>query len=384
MAAVDYYELLGIDPSADPDQIRVAIRKTRGRYRQQAGSPNLEQRSNAERMIALIGEAEKALTDPTARQGYDAARSAEPEQPSKPEPRSKPEPTGPTAGNDGGEWIETARAYLADGALRNASAAAMEATRVAPDNIEGWLVRSAVALASQDFRDAEFAATEANRRAPSEPKVVGNLAEVYLAEDRYAEAEKTFERVSILEPGEPYWRIRAAWAAIEQGRNEDALHTARELAAEHPNKQDVRDGLALLLLRDGEDAMTVTQDGGTYLTAKHQIDHIESRVAEVESLGPLSNRVTRFLDQAKANAAAAKKRRFLMPSGKAVGWLLLWLLLGAWVIWFVLSGVLGDTLGLFTGLAANAGIGYVFFTHVFPHQWKLNARVVGPYAPAGR
>lgn len=375
MSVVDYYELLGIDASADPDQVRAAIRKTRGRYRQQAGSPNLEQRSNAERMIALIGEAEKTLTDAATRQTYDAQRSAQPTE----APSPRPETTRPqSALTDGSEWIEEARTFLADGALRNASAAAMEATRVAPENVDGWLVRAEVALASQDFRDAEFAATEANRRAPSDPKVVGSLAEVFFAEERYAEAEKTFERVSILQPNEPYWQVRSAWTAIEQGRNEDALRTARDLVARHPNDQDVRDGLALLLLRDGEDAMAAASDGGAYVTSKRQIAHIEARVAEVETLGPLSNRVTRFIDQARNNAAIGKKRRFLVPSGKTVGWLLLWVFLGAWVIWFFASAILGDTLGLFVGFAANVGIGYLFFEQFFPPQWKLNQRILGP------
>jgi tetratricopeptide (TPR) repeat protein len=275
-------------------------------------------------------------------------------------------------------WLDPENAKVVVGEIEAALAA------VDPDNAEAWLVRAQVALATQDFRDAEFAATEGSRRAPSNPDVLGVLAEVYLAEGNHSAAEKTFERVSLLQPNEPHWHVRSAWVTLEQGRHEDALRTARALAQEHPNSQSVRDNLAMLLLRDAEDVMTSTSDGSRFVTGKHQIAHINNRVAEVEQLGPLSNHVTRYIDMAKGNATFGKRRRWLAPSGKLVLWGLAWFFLGWGGIVLILSLILGDTLGFWAGLLVNLGIAWMFFERVFPPQWKLNRRVVGHTAGPAR
>ena len=67
----DYYDILKIDDSAAESEIKVAIRKTRSRYRNLTGSPNKEQARKAEHMIDVLAEAEKVLYDPAARADYD-------------------------------------------------------------------------------------------------------------------------------------------------------------------------------------------------------------------------------------------------------------------------------------------------------------------------
>jgi PREDICTED: protein enabled homolog len=67
----DYYDILEIDDSAAESEIKVAIRKTRSRYRNLTGSPNKDQARKAEHMIDVLAEAEKVLYDPAARADYD-------------------------------------------------------------------------------------------------------------------------------------------------------------------------------------------------------------------------------------------------------------------------------------------------------------------------
>ena len=58
----DYYDILKIDDSAAESEIKVAIRKTRSRYRNLTGSPNKDQARKAEHMIDVLAEAEKVST----------------------------------------------------------------------------------------------------------------------------------------------------------------------------------------------------------------------------------------------------------------------------------------------------------------------------------
>lgn len=63
---VDYYRLLGVDPSADHRAIRSAYRRLARRYH-----PDVAKGKHAARRFLLVQEAYGVLTDPEKRRQYD-------------------------------------------------------------------------------------------------------------------------------------------------------------------------------------------------------------------------------------------------------------------------------------------------------------------------
>ena len=371
MAVDNYYEILGIESSADEDTIRGAIRKTRSRYRQVAGSPNKEQARNAEVMIEKLAQAEATLLNPEVRPGYDAQLAAQ--------PATSLEPA-PVAGGSS-DWTESAKSYLANGQPRNAAQAAKEATRAEPDSIDAWTVRAYAALELRDFQDADFSASEAQKRDPGNPQMFGLLADVADGEGRYADAQRAFARAAELEPTNPYWAGRVAWAMGDQGNYEGAITYARQLVAHYADSQYVKDTLAHQLLREADGVLSQHPQNGGYFTNKKQIAHFEQRIAEVEALRPLHETAEGALADAKAHLAIGKKRRFIWPG---VGTFAKYIV--GWFVLICFGGVLGDSnefLGTVIILGGTGLMGWLLFGKVMPLQWKVNKRGLGPLARTG-
>lgn len=377
MAEADYYKLLGVAQDADEHSIRTAIRTTRGRYRQQAGSPSLEQRSKAERVMAQIAEAETVFESPESRNAYDArlaARQATPPQPQEqsaqhghPGDRRAPQK----------DWFKAAEDYLAAGESRHAVGAAKEATHANPSDPRAWQLRARASLEEKDFRDAEFAATEAMKLMPGDGAGPGLRGDVLRAERRFGEAVDAYRAAAQVDPDSSVWPTRVAFTLIDQDLPKDAVAQARETLVRFAGEQGVRDALARVLVADCEAAMSNDQNHGVYIASKKQVAHIESRLEEINTLEPLGSTERAFRDQLAMNLAAAKSRRFLMPPGKLILWVLGWVFFGTWLSWFILSLILGDALGIVAAFALNVGLACALALRLFPQQWQLNRQVLG-------
>lgn len=92
----DYYEVLQVNPSAEPEVIRAAYRILARKYHPDHGG-------DAVRMIAL-NDAWDVLGDPTRRAAYDASRAARASRPvaAAPAYQAAPTPT-PAGGNSSGQ-----------------------------------------------------------------------------------------------------------------------------------------------------------------------------------------------------------------------------------------------------------------------------------------
>jgi curved DNA-binding protein CbpA len=63
---VTYYELLGVPPSASPNEVRAAYRRAIRRYH-----PDVNRAPDALRLTTMLNEAWGTLADPTSRAAYD-------------------------------------------------------------------------------------------------------------------------------------------------------------------------------------------------------------------------------------------------------------------------------------------------------------------------
>lgn len=362
----NHYETIGVDTRAGEDVIRDAIRTTRKRYRQVAGSPNKEQARNAEVMMDRLAAAEETLLDADKRRAYDAELAAQ-----RPAPEEKPPVARPTT-----DWEDTARSYLANGQPRNAAQAAKQATHADPESISAWTLRAYAALELKDYSDADFAASEAQRRSPDDAQIAGLLGDVYDAEHRYQDAERAFARAAAIEPSNPYWLGRVAWALSDQGRLQEALSLAGQITAQFPGEPYARKMNASMLLQDAEAALSQDR-GGVYFTNKRQIAHVEQRLAQVAELGSQDEGVIAHFNEQRQNLENAKRRRFHRLSVRRI--------LATIVLVIVTLVVLGsNSAGSIVFMVLMLGL-WIWWTveRCWPRQWKINRRALGRAAGTG-
>lgn len=380
MAVDNYYDILSIDTSADEETIRAAIRKTRSRYRQVAGSPNKEQARNAEVMIEKLAKAESALLEPQARRAYDAQLAAQPAYSAEPIP----------VGAGASDWIATAKSYLANGQPRNASQAAKEATRADPRSPDAWTVRAYAALELEDISDAEFSASEAQKCDPGNPLMFGLLGDIYDREERYADAQAAFQRAADLDPTDPYWVGRVAWALSDQGRAHEAVTTSYKVSVEFPDSEYAKSTYGMMLLKEAEGSLTLFGDG-IYFTNKKQIEFVEERLEVVRQLGSTNENVNNFYSETSRFVAQAKSRRF--TASGCFPWILgIFVFFGSLSVLTGLSMALGSGSvgGIITGLFATgivfvptAALAWWMYSLLFPPQWKVNQRAIGSSGRGG-
>lgn len=210
----DYYSLFEIPSEAGTDEIRKLLRESRRRWRQQAGSPDLERRRRAEQRMEQIESAEQVLLDAQARADYDSSLAAH---------RNAAPPARPSASrNSSTDWGSRAAEYLETDDPRNALLAAKRGTEADPEDTKSWLMYARAATALEKHDEADFASAELLHRVPG----AANLqfrADILEKTERFAEAELLFRRASDMEPESPYYPSRAAWSVLDQGRIDEAV-----------------------------------------------------------------------------------------------------------------------------------------------------------------
>ena len=375
MALVNYYELLGVAQNADEDTIRGAIRKTRKRFRQLEGAPDVNQRQLAETKMTQIADAEKTLLDATSRQQYDQQLSQES---NRPESTPQPQTSGPST-----SFLDDARSYYRNGQLRNASYASKEATRTDKDNPDAWYVRAQISLEMGDYSDADFSANQALKLNPNDALIFGVLGDVADRESRYVDAEKYFNSASQLEPNNYYWSGRVVWALGDQKRYDEALSLIQSLYKKYPQEEYIRVTYINTLLNNIENAASLSDNGMYFYTNKKQIEYARKRMLEIRSLGVPSDNpdLSKNVEEHNNLIEQAAHRKFIWQGfGYYVVRFFVWLILVA-----IFGSVFGnsDVMATIVCLAITAGMIWLVFEKTLPYQWKINKNAAGADAKTG-
>lgn len=296
MTFVNYYEVLEVDPAADTETIKLAIRKQRREWRNRSAHPKAETRALAERMTQHISDAESVLLDSTRRGDYDRQFSAQVESAQY-----------DTAGSGGRDWVSIIREYLSNGNPSAANFAARDATNEQPNLAEAWCLRGTSSALLQNLADAEYELGEAIRLDPNNAAYHAEMADLYASAQNWSRAQEGYQRAGDLEPNNQYYRVGAASMYSAQGKPELALPILERAVKENPGTEFFRYHLAIALADEVTEKWSRFADGSIAILNSAQLDVTRKALARIEGLKVNDPDLNQHLGELARMAADAER-----------------------------------------------------------------------------
>jgi curved DNA-binding protein CbpA len=196
----DYYELLGVQPTASKAAIRKAYAlQAREKHPDRFTDP--EERKAAERVFQDLTTAFNALMNDASRQEYDASRE-------------RPQPTTPE--EIARDAYERAGEMLSAGQGGEAITLYRTAVHHAPENVSYQVgLGQALARDPASAREAVQVLDRACQAAPKDPVPAAELAIVLHRQGLRLRAKRALEAATAIAPGHP--RVKVARSEVESG-----------------------------------------------------------------------------------------------------------------------------------------------------------------------
>ncbi|GAC50402.1 tetratricopeptide repeat protein [Gordonia aichiensis] len=366
MVEVDYYELLGVPPTASEAEIEDASKRATRQWTKRASSPNIDVRHEAETKMKRLREAREALlSGPQRRMAYDrdlqqgVVPAAAPVQQ-------------PAAAGSGTDWVATARAALAANDYHSAAYAAKEATTVLGGNAESWSLRSRANLGLGRVQDALYEARQATEIEINNAEYHFNLGNVHEQVKDWAKALKEYQVATQLDPSSFVYPLAQGSVLQQNGLLDQAIDMYRRVFANHQSSEPVRYYLAMALLEKAESIPKLQRNGGYAITQE----------AEIHPMGALAGEAQQLSRDPDVQKAAAEILAYVNKQRDVV-WCLptmvsdspfVWLggIVGAFVLGLIVSGFSGGFAAvLIIGSLVAAGL--VIWQSRVP-RWKGSQR----------
>ncbi len=117
---------------------------------------------------------------------------------------------------------DTARVLVAGGREEAALSALSQATQIAPDRAEGWLLYATLLRRLDRLTDAQAAIERAAERAPKNPEVGLEAGVIAVLDGRDEAARSSWQSVITLDPDSPFAETARGYLAQLAGEEEDA------------------------------------------------------------------------------------------------------------------------------------------------------------------
>lgn len=225
MLKVNFYEELEIDSTASLEDIKKCIKSTRRRYRSLTGSPNIDQRSMAERKMVILSEAEKIFENEESRKKYDDELG------NMPDNKEDSSTQAVDGANADDEYINRSRSAYEVGNLKLAVQYAREATQSNRNNLEAWKLRATIAKEIHQLDEAEMACTEASYIRPNDSEIMGLMGDIHYDQRNYSQATKDYENAFQLSKNY-YWQYQKALSLYKYGNIVSAAELFEKTADE--------------------------------------------------------------------------------------------------------------------------------------------------------
>ena len=364
-AFVDLYQLIGVSPTASPEEIEKAVRTRRRKVRRQTGSPQLDKRQQAEQIMHQLTEAQKILLDPRSRADYDRRLT---------EHRAQPAPVTPPTATDPGTLLPGIRAALARADYRTAGALTVQATRTL-DSAEAWSLHAEVLDAVNQYQQAAEAARKAVDRDPGNPQYSYQLGLELEASGSAKLALNAYQAVDQLAPDSPLGRTGVARLLLQAGQSNEALAVLEPLHRQFRDHTLVAELYAMALAAEAE---TIPRerytDGGIYITSAGEVDKMGALLRRALGLSIEDPELVRELKGMLTEVEDMGRKRltfWVFPSLRAtlIVW---WMSICAVFIAFAALGA-GNVFWFLVAVAYGA---FVYWRAYAP-QWRHNRRREG-------
>lgn len=225
MVFIDYYKELGISDSSSLAEVQASIKENRRRYRTLTGSPNIDQRSLAERKMVIFNEAEKIFSSELSKQTYDSELDAFRRNNGKESDLDNSTNINGTVD----ELLERARLAQNNGSIRSALVFAKKATEVAPRHLGAWILLGYLAEENKDYELVEEVANEILFLDRSNAEGYVLLGSAHRNQRRYDLAIKQYEMAYAVSHDSGYLLSKGT-ILDEIGRGQEAGQLFEELA----------------------------------------------------------------------------------------------------------------------------------------------------------
>lgn len=367
---VDFYELIHLQSTAGPDEIKSAITGTRNEWRQRQNHPNLAKRSEAEHKMAQLAECEKVLLDAALRSEFDKSYSDKKQQrTSRDEEKSSQQ-----SGKSVEKKLEIAFGYLEAGKWDFAFRKAEEITNSSQDIAEAWQIRGIAAQMMQKYEEALYSLNEGLRIDPQAPETYELLADVYADTGDDQRAVSNAERAFNVMPTSER-KANLAFYQVKSGDFQTGFRNLNAALLEDGENKKLLDTEARIV-----SAALLKQVSYNRNTQAHLITNTtQLRVAKA-ALARLKSLIVRKGGDVESISGEHEWLDDFIKSQSKIRWRVgrTWVYLIPVALYFL--GIIQPVFGPFTSLISLLWpfIAAVYWFRHFTPQYKLNAKSVDP------
>jgi tetratricopeptide (TPR) repeat protein len=359
---VDYYELLGIPPTASMGEVHAAFARQYSQWGARSTENTRADRAYAEWVLEQFEHAEAAMGNSAGRQEYDAARAGR---------TPVPDLTTDAAG-----WHDRAQHYLDEGNSAAAYQAAREAMSSGASRALPWLVRGFASAQLGNYQDAAYELAEAARLMPEAALPHLLLGESYGAQGKWEAALAEFEK-GIARASDSAPTIAAkAWATHALGQDREAARLLEPLL-EASHGDDLYGGMLAIIYHDiAISSMTPMPGGDGFVwTSQEHVDSLRRAADRIEQLGSKDADVRASIRGLRKAADEGEQITWDTSAPSIYVGFGVFLFLWGCAIGAGSAGNVG--LGVFLGLLfASGAVGLFIWLRRKP-AWKLAAEAVG-------
>lgn len=301
----NYYQLLGLSPSASKEEIRKLIHSQIRLWSSRTNAPHISRRQEAERMLKLLETMEEILLDDQKKVEYDRNFLLEQE-------------------SSGTGWAEEeimealteGFRLLKQNRSSDALFLAMKLIEHVQDRADAWALLGLSNFAAGEQAAAIEPMVKACKLAPERASYFFQLGEIYQELNRLSLAEEAYEQAIKLAPEETKFQYALGALYMQHGNYKDGLHLLEQSVKSDPQNESYKEELVRAYLdiafstwkEIGEDHPNLSP--GFYPTSQADLTMAYIYVKRATALNIKNEELVNQMKQSKVLIRNRKGRQF--------------------------------------------------------------------------